>query len=116
MSSESHPCPIAEYDSEAKSLAAVILRRNISATAIDSQDTANVSNNLNLWQRLSAEAKEVLKTELLKTLSGCLDKAIIHKVCNLVIEVGGTMFEMEEAIWQDLLNMLFSFVNSENDI
>ena len=52
----------------------------------------------------------------MKTLSGCQDKQIIHKVCNLVIEVGGTMYEIEEIVWQDLLNILFAFVNSESEI
>jgi hypothetical protein len=76
-----------------KSLAAVILRRNISHTAADSQDTINLANNKNLWERLSPEARELVKTELLKTLQNCQDKAIVHKICNLVIEVGGTMYD-----------------------
>ena len=47
---------VATYNSDVKSLAAVILRRNISYTATDSQDIANQDNNLNLWKRLSVDA------------------------------------------------------------
>jgi len=56
------------YGAEVKSLAAVILRRNISSTASDSQDINNSDNNLNLWKRLSETGREYVKTELLKTL------------------------------------------------
>ncbi|MFN9942754.1 MAG: hypothetical protein ACK56I_25145, partial [bacterium] len=70
-----------------KCLAAVILRRNISSTAVDSQDISNQDNNSNLWKRLSTEAKEFVKLELLKAISECADKNVIHKVCNLLIEI-----------------------------
>ena len=33
-----------------------------------------------------------------------------------MIEVGGTIYEQENFVWQDLLNLLFSFVNSEEDL
>ena len=87
---------IAEFNAEVKSLAAVILRRNISSTATDSQD---ITDNTNLWSRLSPDAKEFVKSELLKTITECNEKAIIHKICNLIIEVGGTLYEQEEFIW-----------------
>ena len=107
---------IANFGSDVKSLASVILRRNISNTATDSQDISNQDNNSNLWKRLSVDAQNFVKTELLKVLNECKDKTIIHKVCNLVIEVGGTLYEQDEFIWQDLLNLLFVFVNSVEDI
>ena len=97
-------------------MAAVILRRNISNTATNSQDLANQDNNQNLWKRLSVEAQTYMKSELLKTVSECADKTIIHKICNLVIEVGGTLYEQDQFIWQELLNLLFAFVNSDQDI
>ena len=34
----------------------------------------------------------------------------------MVIEVGGTVYEQEDNIWQDLLNLLFIFVNSDEEI
>lgn len=52
-----------------KSLAAVILRRNISYTATDSQDIQNQQNNLNLWKRLSPDAHTYIKAELLKVIA-----------------------------------------------
>ena len=107
-----HP-PIAVYTGDVKSLAAVILRRNISYTAIDSQDIGNAANNENLWKRLSPDAQNFVKNELLKAISECADKNVIHKICNLLIEIGGTIYEQENFVWQDLLNMLFSFVHSE---
>jgi hypothetical protein len=106
----------ANYGSDVKSLAAVILRRNISYTATDSQDIANQDNNANLWKRLSPDGQNFVKTELLKVISQTQDKAIVHKICNLLIEVGGTIYEQENFVWQDLLNILFQFVNSEEDL
>ena len=41
--------PESTYNLEVKSLAAVILRRNISTSAVDSQDVGNAENNYNLW-------------------------------------------------------------------
>ena len=90
-----------------KSLAAVVLRRNISTTATDSQDVANQANNMNLWKRLSPNAKDFIKSELIKTVTACNDKNLLHKICNLIIEVGGTLYEQEEFVWQDLLGMIF---------
>lgn len=46
---------------EAKCLAAVILRRNVSLAATDAQDLVNQANNANLWKRLSDPAREALK-------------------------------------------------------
>lgn len=107
---------IAEFNIEVKSLAAVILRRNISYTATDSQDLSNQANNANLWKRMSADAQNMVKSELLKAIDNITDKAIIHKVGNLIIEVQGTMYDENETIWQDLMNLLFTFVNSDVDI
>ena len=76
-----------------KSLAAVILRRNISYTAFDSQDAGNQANNENLWKRMTPDARNFVKNELLKAISECNDKNVIHKVCNLLIEIGGTIYE-----------------------
>jgi hypothetical protein len=104
------------YSSDVKALASVILRRNISFTAVDSQDIGNAINNENLWKRLTPDAQTFVKNELLKAISECTDKTVIHKICNLVIEIGGTIYDQQNYVWQDLLNMLFVFVNSEEDI
>lgn len=42
---------------------------------------------------MSAEEKDYIKAELLKTIDACADKIIIHKICNLIIEIAGTMYE-----------------------
>jgi hypothetical protein len=107
---------LATYSADVKCLAAVILRRNISYTAHDSQDIANQDNNANLWKRISPDAQNYVKQELLKVLSAITDKTVVHKLCNLLIEVGGTIYDQENFVWQDLLNLLFIFVNSEEDI
>ncbi len=82
-----------------KSLAAVILRRNISETATDSQDIGNQANNANLWKRLTPDGQNFVKAELLKVISTTQDKTIVHKICNLLIEVGGTIYEQENFVW-----------------
>jgi hypothetical protein len=74
----------------------------------------NPTNNLNLWQRLDAESKEFIKVELIKTVTLCNEKQLIHKICNLIIEVGGSLYEQEEFVWQDMLNLIFQFVNSDD--
>ena len=107
---------IAEANAEVKSLAAVILRRNISSTSTESQDLTNADNNVNIWKRMTPEAKNFVKTELLKAINDCTDKNTIHKICSLLIEVQGTLFDQEEQIWQELLNLIFIFVNSDQDI
>ena len=90
--------PIADVQAEVKALAAVIIRRNISSTSADSQDVANADNNVNLWKRLSPEAKNFVKTELLKAINDCTDKTTIHKICSLLIEVQGTLYDQEQYI------------------
>ena len=42
---------------EVRSLASVILRRNISSADVDVGDVEDVANNDNLWQRLSDECR-----------------------------------------------------------
>jgi hypothetical protein len=90
---------IADVGIDVKSLAAVILRRNISSSSNDSQDVNNATNNTNLWTRLTPETKAYLKVELLKTIDMTQDKVIVHKICNLIIEVGGTIYEKENEVW-----------------
>lgn len=46
---------------EARSLAAVIIRRNISTEAVDASDLTNQDNNDNLWKRLSDPARQQVK-------------------------------------------------------
>lgn len=99
-----------------KSLAAVILRRNISQNATDSQDIGNQDNNANLWSRLTPDGKNFVKAELLKVITQSQDKHVVSKICNLLVEVGGSIYEQEQFVWQDLLNLLFQFVNSDEDL
>lgn len=69
-----------------------------------------------MWKRLTPDARNFVKNELLKAISECNDKTVIHKICNLLIEIGGTIYEQENFVWQDLLNLLFVFVNQDQDI
>ena len=86
------------YSSDVKALASVILRRNISFTAVDSQDIGNAINNENLWKRLTPDAQTFVKNELLKAISECVDKTVIHKICNLVIEIGGAIYYQQKYV------------------
>lgn len=45
--------PSNNFSVEAKSLAAVILRRNISTTDIATSDITDQANNENIWTRIS---------------------------------------------------------------
>ena len=74
---------------EAKSLAAVILRRNVSTEATDASDLQNQENNVNLWKRLPDDARNAVKASLLGTLQkvDATNKTYMHKVCNVAVEV-----------------------------
>jgi hypothetical protein len=45
--------PVNGCPDEVRSIAAVILRRNISVTSVDTSDAVNKANNINLWFRIS---------------------------------------------------------------
>lgn len=53
---------------EIRSIAAVILRRNISTTDIDVGDASDSANNQNLWERLSDPTRDAVKTALIFVL------------------------------------------------
>lgn len=94
MSAVLHPNQT-QISFEAKSLAAVILRRNISTEAIDASDLGNQSNNENLWKRLSDPARTQVKQTILETLQSvdATNKNFMHKVCNVAVEIQGAMVE-----------------------
>ena len=59
-----------------------------------------------------------MKTQILETLQAATSqsKNLIHKVCSLSVEIQGAMYEHEDnVVWQDLLNVLFEFINQEQD-
>lgn len=103
-----------ETTEEIRSLAAVILRRNISSTAIDSQDLENAENNANLWKRLSVDSQNKLTSDALEILKQQMSRNLIQKISNLVIEIGGTIYEVSNAPWTDLMKLLYEFVGAGN--
>jgi phage-related baseplate assembly protein len=58
-------------------------------TSIDVQDAVNKENNANLWARITVEAREFVKQQILATLSfeQKQNKALVHKVADLATEV-----------------------------
>ena len=69
-----------------------------------------------MWRRLSDEARDSVKQTILQVLQSvdATNKTFMHKVCNLAVEIQGAMQEeQDDAIWQDLLNLLFNFIQSE---
>ena len=101
MASILHPDQSSVSD-EAKSLAAVILRRNVSTEAIDAADLANQENNANLWKRLSDPCRTQVKGILLQTIqsANATNKVYMHKVCNVAVEIQGAMVdEQDDCIW-----------------
>lgn len=67
---------------------------------------------MQLWEMLQPDTKEALKSKLLTTVQIVQNRDFVHKVCNLLVEIQGAMFEEKEEIWQDLLNLVFHLVNS----
>jgi hypothetical protein len=103
---------------EVKSLAAVILRRNISTTSIDTGDVVDITQNINLWVRLTDETRAQVKLAILNSIRNCLGwpKGFIHKVCSLAVEIQGSMQENEnDTIWQDLINLVNELIMSEQE-
>lgn len=93
-----------------KALSSVVLRRGISSPI------ATKDNHV-LWEVITPQAREFLKNNLLSTIKTVQNKDLIHKISNLLVEIAGGMFEYEnESIWQDLLNLVFEFVNSDNNL
>jgi hypothetical protein len=93
---------------QAKSLSAVILRRNISVGVADFQDFKNKAANL--WEAITEATRNEVRAVMIKALSnhGSTAKPIIHKIANLAVEIQGAMQTHEnDAIWQDLLNLIF---------
>ena len=110
--------PSNQFSVEAKSLAAVILRRNISTTDIATSDITDQANNENIWTRISPQCKEALKQQIIETLKAtqAINKQFTHKICNVAVEIQGAMVEYvpeAEQIWQGLLNELFQFIQSQ---
>ena len=108
--------PDCQFGVEVKSLAAVILRRNISIQATDYSDLQDTANNQNLYQRLSDSAREFVQNATIATLQslGEGDRQYRHKVCNLAVEIQGAMYEHTDSnIWQNLLNLIFQFTQQQ---
>jgi hypothetical protein len=82
-----------------KSLAAVILRRSLGTMVAEKKQT--------LWEILSQQAKDYLKNHLLASIKVVATKDLMRKLANLLVEVAGGMYEQNEEVWQDLLNLIF---------
>lgn len=85
-------------DLNTRALATVLLRRNLSVVN-DEKD--------NLWFQISAGAKDFTKGALRELLQTQLPKTLMHKVADLVAEVGGSINDIDGQIWQELLQDLF---------
>lgn len=86
-----------------KSLACVILRRTLSS----------YEDQKPLWDAIKPETKEMLRGGFFEAMKTCQTKDIIHKMSNLLVEIQGAMFEEDETVWNELLTLVFQFVNSE---
>ena len=79
--------------------------------------TTITSDKVTLWEALSPNAKGFLKGNLLQTIRLMATKDLVHKMSNLLVEIAGAIYEHEnEAIWQELLNLGFEFVNCDNNL
>jgi hypothetical protein len=85
---------------QAKSLSAVILRRNIGVNVADYQDFKAKANNL--WKSSTEDTRNFVRKTIIEALtaSAGTTKNIVHKIANLAVEIQGAMQEHEnEAIW-----------------
>ena len=92
-------------DMQIKTLSAVILRRTLISY--------NEASKMQLWEVLKPETKQGLKSNLLESIPKVQNRDYVHKVSNLLVEIQGAMFEENEEIWQELLNLVFQLVNSQ---
>lgn len=92
-------------DMQIKSLSAVILRRTLT--------TFNDGTKSVLWDGLKPETKQGLKGAFFDLVKQVDSKDFCHKLCNLLVEIQGAMFDEKEEIWSELLNLVFQLVNSE---
>jgi len=71
-----------------KALASVVLRRGIGSAITGSTKT--------LWEVLTPNARDFLKTNLLSTVKTIQIKDLMHKMSNLLVEIAGGMYENED--------------------
>ena len=55
----------------------------------------------------------MLRQGFFEAMKACQTKDIIHKMANLLVEIQGAMFEEDETVWNELLTLVFQFVNSD---
>lgn len=71
-----------------------------------------------MWKRLSDPCREAVKTTILEAISAvdATNKTFMHKVCNVAVEIQGAMVsEQDDCIWQELLNLLFTFIQGDQE-
>lgn len=66
-----------------------------------------------LWEKLENPHRKLLSENLLLAIQNIESKDMMHKMSNLLVEVAGSMYELDETVWQDLLTIVFKFINSE---
>ena len=101
------------WKAEIKALAAVVLRRALTSN-IPKPGEEGVQ--VALWTVLTLQGKAYLKDNLLQAIHAA-EKDLAHKLSNLLVEMAGAIYEHEgETIWQDLLNLVFQFTNSQSHV
>jgi hypothetical protein len=92
---------------DVRSLAAVILRRNVSIIGEDKD---------NLWRSISNEAKHYVRNELVAILQCETDKVLLRKVSDLIGEIAGSINEVDKEIWAEIMKLVFEMVSSEDPL
>ena len=95
---------IAQQDApeQVRALSAVILRRAL---------TTAIKDDKTLWDAIAAGPRDFMKTHLLSSVQSASSKDLIHKMCDLLVEIAGAMYEDDETVWKPLLHLIFSLVN-----
>jgi importin-5 len=73
--------------------------------------TTAVKDDKTLWDAIAAGPRDFMKTHLLSSVQSASSKDLIHKMCDLLVEIAGAMYEDDETVWKPLLHLIFSLVN-----
>ena len=95
------------YTLDQRALAAVLLRRNF---------TVEIDSPTNLWGNISQETRESLQAAYLELLQEETERVQMHKICDLISEVGGSLNVIEKKIWGSLLTVVYQYVTSEVEL
>lgn len=96
-----------DFDEGARSLGLVLFRRGV---------TSDTDISINVWRKLSQEAKEQVKNATLQLLKTIRSPVLTKQIADLASELAETIFVVDKAgIWDDVLNLAYEMVSANVD-